>query len=80
MFTFYVIAFSPWLILCLAYVMSLVIGPADADRDRRLAGGLFVGSLLVLIGLVSAFFWPVWTGQVVDVTQWRYRIWLPSWS
>lgn len=79
-FTFYVIAFSPWLILCLAYVMSLVIGPADADRDRRLAGGLFVGSLLVLIVLVSAFFWPVWTGQVIDVTQWRYRIWLPSWS
>ena len=79
-FTFYAVAFSPWLILCLAYVMTLVIGPAGADRERRLAGGLFIGSLLVLIVLVSAFFWPVWTGQVLDVEQWRYRMWLPSWT
>ncbi len=79
-FTFYTIAFAPWLILCLAYVMALVIGPPGADRERRLAGGLFVGSLLVLIVLVSAFFWPVWTGQVLDMEQWRYRMWLPSWT
>jgi dolichyl-phosphate-mannose--protein O-mannosyl transferase len=29
--------------------------------------------------MVSAFFWPVWTGQVIDVDQWQYRMWLPSW-
>ena len=52
----------------------------DAERERRLAGGLFVGSLLVLIVMVSAFFWPVWTGQVLDVEQWQYRMWLPSWT
>ncbi|WP_232820407.1 dolichyl-phosphate-mannose--protein mannosyltransferase [Brachybacterium sp. YJGR34] len=79
-FTFYVIAFEPWFLLCLAYVMALVIGPRGADGERRLAGGLFVGSLLVLIVLVSAFFWPVWTGQVLDLEQWRYRMWLPSWT
>lgn len=79
-FTFYTVAFAPWVILCLAYVMTLAIGSADAERERRLAGGLFVGSLLVLIVLVSAFFWPVWTGQVLDVEQWRYRMWLPSWT
>ena len=79
-FTFYAIAFEPWLILCLTYVLSLVIGAPDAERERRLAGGLFVGSLLVLIVMVSAFFWPVWTGQVLDVEQWQYRMWLPSWT
>lgn len=79
-FTFYTIAFSPWLMLCLAYVLALVIGPAGAERERRLAGSLFVGSLLVLIVLVSAFFWPIWTGQVLDIDQWRYRMWLPSWT
>ncbi|HLQ80825.1 MAG TPA: phospholipid carrier-dependent glycosyltransferase [Brachybacterium sp.] len=79
-FTFYTVAFAPWLMLCLAYVMSVLIGSAEADRERRLAGGLFVGSLLVLIVLVSAFFWPVWTGQVLDIEQWRYRMWLPSWT
>ena len=79
-FTFYAIAFEPWLLLCLTYVLSLVIGPPGAERERRLAGGLFVGSLLVLIVMVSAFFWPVWTGQVIDVDQWQYRMWLPSWT
>ena len=61
-------------------MLSLVIGPPGAERERRLAGGLFVGSLLVLIVMVSAFFWPVWTGQVLDVEQWQYRMWLPSWT
>ncbi|MBB5831714.1 dolichyl-phosphate-mannose--protein mannosyltransferase [Brachybacterium aquaticum] len=79
-FTFYAIAFEPWLILCLTYVLCLIIGPEHADRDRRLAGGLFVASLLTLIVLVSAFFWPIWTGQVLDLEQWRYRMWLPSWT
>ena len=60
--------------------LCLVIGPEHADRDRRLAGGLFVASLLTLIVLVSAFFWPIWTGQVLDLEQWRYRMWLPSWT
>ncbi|MGO3315334.1 MAG: dolichyl-phosphate-mannose--protein mannosyltransferase, partial [Brachybacterium tyrofermentans] len=79
-FTFYAVVFEPWLILCLAYVLGLLIGPARADSERRLAGGLFAGSLLVLIVLVSAFFWPIWTGEVIDLEQWRYRMWLPSWT
>ncbi|MGO2772475.1 MAG: dolichyl-phosphate-mannose--protein mannosyltransferase, partial [Brachybacterium tyrofermentans] len=79
-FTFYAVVFEPWLILCLAYVLGLLIGPAGADKERRLAGGLFAGSLLVLIVLVSAFFWPIWTGEVIDLEQWRYRMWLPSWT
>ncbi|MFC7458433.1 dolichyl-phosphate-mannose--protein mannosyltransferase [Brachybacterium sp. GCM10030267] len=79
-FTFYAVVFEPWLLLCLAYVLGLVIGPPGADAERRLAGGLFAGSLLVLIVLVSAFFWPIWTGQVIDLEQWRYRMWLPGWT
>ncbi|RCS67216.1 phospholipid carrier-dependent glycosyltransferase [Brachybacterium sp. JB7] len=79
-FTFYAVVFEPWLILCLAYVLGLVIGPRGADSERRLAGGLFAGSLLVLIVLVSAFFWPLWTGEVIDLEQWRYRMWLPGWT
>lgn len=79
-FTFYAVVFEPWLVLCLAYVLALIIGPRGADHERRLAGGLFAGSLLVLIVLVSAFFWPIWTGQVIDFEQWRWRMWLPTWT
>lgn len=79
-FTFYAVTFEPWLVLCLAYVLGLVIGPRRGDPERRLAGGLFAGSLLTLIVLVSAFFWPIWTGQVIDLEQWQWRMWLPTWT
>ncbi|WP_246956773.1 phospholipid carrier-dependent glycosyltransferase [Brachybacterium sp. Marseille-Q7125] len=79
-FTFYTIAFTPWVVLALAYALGLIMGGPSASRDQRFAGGLFVGALLTLIVLVSAFFWPVWTGQVLDVHQWQYRMWLPSWT
>lgn len=79
-FTFYAVVFEPFLILCLAFVLGLVIGPRGADPERRLAGGLFTASLLALIVLVSAFFWPVWTGEVIDLQQWQWRMWLPSWT
>src|SRR5699024_1867982 len=78
-FTCATVASARWLMLCLASVMAVLIGSAEADRERRRAGGLFVGSLRVLIVLVAAFFWAVWTGQVVDIEQGRYRMWLPSW-
>lgn len=78
-FTFYSVVFEPFLVLCLAYVLGLVLGPRGADEDRRLAGALFAGSILTLIVLVSAFFWPVWTGQVIPLSQWHWRMWLPSW-
>ncbi|MCS6712639.1 phospholipid carrier-dependent glycosyltransferase [Brachybacterium sp. EF45031] len=78
-FTFYAVVFEPFLILCLVYVLGLVLGPPQASSDRRLAGALVVGSLLTLMVLVSAFFWPIWTGQVIDQSQWQWRMWLPSW-
>jgi dolichyl-phosphate-mannose-protein mannosyltransferase len=79
-FTFYSVVFEPWMVLCLAYVIGLLVGPRSADGERRLAGTLLAGSLLTLIVLVSAFFWPIWTGQVIDVDQWEWRMWLPSWT
>lgn len=78
-FTFYSVVYEPFLVLCLAYAFGLLLGPRHADRDRRLAGTLFTGSLLVLIVLVSAFFWPIWTGQTIPLEQWRWRMWLPTW-
>lgn len=78
-FTFYSVVYEPWLVMCLAYVFGLVLGSRHADPDRRLAGALFTGSLLTFIVLVSAFFWPIWTGEVIPLSQWHWRMWLPSW-
>lgn len=78
-FTFYSIVFEPWLVMCLAYAIGLALGPAGSPSSARRPAVLAVGALLVLIVLVSAFFWPIWTGQVIDHEQWQWRMWLPSW-
>ena len=53
--------------------------PESPDgRDRRgLLSGL--GAYLLLVLANFAFFWPIWTAQVIPYDHWRYRMWLPSW-
>lgn len=78
-FTFYTVAFVPWMVLCLTRGLQLLAGGAGADRDRHMVGVAAAGSLVVLILLVSAFFWPVWSGEVIELRQWSWRMWLTSW-
>jgi dolichyl-phosphate-mannose--protein O-mannosyl transferase len=35
--------------------------------------------VLAVIALVSAFWYPVWTGLPVPYDFWRLHNWLPSW-
>jgi dolichyl-phosphate-mannose--protein O-mannosyl transferase len=79
-FTFYAIAFVPWVVLTLVYVFSLIIGPREGTnpKDRRTAIWAVAG-VVTLICVVSAFFYPIWTAQIIPYSQWHIRMWLPSW-
>ncbi len=78
-YSFYAVAFEPFLVLGLAYVLGLVLGPRDAPPSRRTTGALLAGGFVVVAVLVSAFFWPIWTGETIPYQQWQLRMWLPSW-
>ncbi|WP_281534218.1 dolichyl-phosphate-mannose--protein mannosyltransferase [Cryobacterium breve] len=129
-FQFYSIAFEPYLILALTFVIGLLLGLAPGTggvvaasalaqgRTPGLAPGLATGlaasepqhseratqltstelrtdvaaresdrtvGIRVLIGylvaavLVSAFFYPLWTGMQISFSFWQMHIWLPSW-
>ncbi len=78
-FTFYAIAFVPWVVLSLTYVLGLLIGKRDASPDRRLYGTIMAGSIVVLAVLAFAYFYPILTAQVIPRTSWGHRMWLPSW-
>jgi dolichyl-phosphate-mannose--protein O-mannosyl transferase len=78
-FTFYSIAFTPWVVLTLTYVLGLVIGPRTPDNRSRRAAIAWVTAFLVLVVLVSAFFYPIWTAWVVPYDFWHSHMWLPSW-
>jgi dolichyl-phosphate-mannose--protein O-mannosyl transferase len=79
MFYFYAVSFEPFLVLALVYCLGLVLG-RDTDPLWRRRSGFFVVALFVAgVVLLSAFFYPVWTAEVIPYQDWRYRMWMPSW-
>lgn len=92
-FQFYTIAFEPYLLLGLTLVIGLILGvpgipgrprPPDLptpeyDPVRRLSGVRVVVIFLIAAFLVSAFFYPLWTGMQTPFAFWQLHIWLPSW-
>lgn len=78
-FTFYSIAFEPYLILALTAVIGIVLGRRTDPERRRRRGILWTGVFLVACTVVSAFFWPIWTAQQVPFWFWQIHMWLPSW-
>lgn len=78
-YSFYVVAFVPYLVLACTYVLGLCIGGRTASPQRRQVGMLVTGSFVVMSVLLFAFFYPLYTAQVVPQEFWRLHMWFPSW-
>jgi dolichyl-phosphate-mannose-protein mannosyltransferase len=78
-FFFYAVSFEPFLILSLTWVLGLVLGRKTDPLPRRRAGAAAVALFLLATVLVSAFFLPVWTAETIPYSDWRLRMWMPSW-
>lgn len=79
-FQFYSIAFEPFLLLALTFVIGLVLGNRGDPRWRRERGILTVAIFLIAVVLVSAFFLPIWTAQPIPPLLRQLHFWLPSWG
>ena len=91
-FQFYTIAFEPYLLLGLTLVIGLLlgvgtvgnvgsidtVGSIEPETSRR-PGRIIVVVFLALAVLVSAFYYPLWTGSQVSFGFWQAHIWLPGW-
>ena len=90
-FTFYAVVLVPFVVLAVTYLLGLVLGPdpsvavlrggarVEAALWRRRGGAVVAGTVVVLCVACFAFFWPVYTAQVVPYESWSRRMWLPSW-
>jgi len=78
-YSFYTIAFQPWVVLAVVFVLGLVLGSRDDSERRRRIGLSLVGGYLLLTLVLFAFFWPIYTAQVIPQGQWSARMWFPSW-
>jgi dolichyl-phosphate-mannose--protein O-mannosyl transferase len=48
-------------------------------RDRSAVGARIVMIFLIMVTLVSAFFYPLWTGSQTSYEFWRLHTWMESW-
>ncbi len=90
-FTFYTIVMVPFVVLAVTYCLTLLWGRApgrQASRRRprlaRISTALFarrmsVGIILAAAVLAFAYFWPIYTGEVIPFTAWNNRMWNITW-
>ena len=79
-FQFYTIAFEPYLILALVYVIGLVLGSPGASPHRIHVGRTIVVVFLALCLAVSVFFLPFWIGLPEPLWFEKLHLWLPGWD
>ena len=78
-FFFYAVAIIPFTCAALAMVLGVVLGPASGPVWRRRWGAAVVGLVMVAVVACFAFFWPIWTDQLITTPQWRQRMWFDRW-
>ncbi len=78
-FQFYSVVFEPWLIMAIVFVFALMLGGHAASRTRKRIALLAIASLVVTMTLMSIFWWPLWTAQVIPYDLWRAHMWFDSW-
>lgn len=78
-FTFYSIVFTPWVVLTLVYVLAVGLERTEHRPRARARVRTAAVALLTVIGVVSVFFYPVWTAWQVPYWFWNMHMWLPSW-
>lgn len=78
LFFFYAITIIPFTAICLAMVLGLILGRANAGPRRR-QGAIIVGAILAIVTLNFAFIYPIITDALLTQSQWLARMWFGSW-
>lgn len=78
MFVFYAVTMIPFMCIGLAMAFGVLLGPARPGI-RRETGAVTVGTLVALIILNFAFFYPILTAEMLIRSHWQWRMWLPGW-
>lgn len=78
-FSYYAIMILPFLILGATMLLGEILGPITAGPSRRAVGAAAAGSVLLAVMLCFAWFWPIWTDQLITNSEWLKRIWFRRW-
>jgi len=70
-FTFYSIAFLPWIIFTICYAFTMI-------RNWRWGRDLTLALVIVIVA-VSIWFYPIWTALPIERSYWESLMWLRTW-
>ena len=77
-FNFYSIAFEPFLILIIVYVLAKFLEPNEDGEISSLRKNSSYGFLVVIV-INFLYFLPLYLGSVISYHHWSSLMWLPSW-
>ncbi len=78
-FSYYAVTILPFLVLGATMLLGVMLGRAGASSLRRAMGAAAVGCVVVLTMLAFAWFWPIWTDQLITNGEWVQRMWFRRW-
>ncbi|WP_307827877.1 phospholipid carrier-dependent glycosyltransferase [Nocardioides sp. SYSU D00038] len=78
-FLFYAVNCLPFVVLAIVLAMGRLIGTGPPGSVRRTAGVVLSGSFVVVVLLNFAWFWPIFTHELLTYDEWRDRIWFSRW-
>lgn len=78
-FSFYSVAFVPYLVLAVTMCLGLLIGDERASPRRRQWGVAAAGAYALLAIANFAWLYPVLSAQVIPYVDWAHRMWWKSW-
>ena len=78
-YSFYAVAFVPYVVLAIAMCLCLVLCNPDASPLRRQWGAAAAGAYVLLAVANFAWLLPVLSGDVIPYAEWARRMWWKSW-
>jgi dolichyl-phosphate-mannose-protein mannosyltransferase len=78
-FSFYAISILPFTVIGLTLALGALMGGPRASYARRAWGTAAAGAFVVLVIANFAWFWPIYTGELITTPEWLERIWFKAW-
>jgi dolichyl-phosphate-mannose-protein mannosyltransferase len=78
-FSYYAITIIPFTILAIVLCLGTLVGGPHATTTRRTWGTAVAGAFVLLVILNFAWFWPIYTGELITTPQWLHRIRFRRW-
>jgi dolichyl-phosphate-mannose--protein O-mannosyl transferase len=78
-FSYYAVSILPFTIIAVTLLIGVLMGGPTASYQRRLWGTTAAGAFVVLVVVNFAWFWPVYTGELITTPDWLKRIWFRQW-